>query len=100
VVAVTGDWSLEDWEKAILDFHAEHPLEGYRRLAFMMLDTDVVTVSLSNVYRVLGDIDMPRMDGIQLVGQGKGDIRPRRYSPAPRASCPPKSSGRRDKETQ
>ena len=65
------DWWLEDGEKAILDFHAEHPLEGYRRLAFMMLDTDVVTVSLSNVYRVLSDIDMPRMDGIQLVGQRK-----------------------------
>jgi len=59
VVAVTGDWWLEDWEKAIFDFHAEHPLKGYRRLAFMMLDTDVVTVSPSNVYRVLSDNDIP-----------------------------------------
>jgi len=93
VVAVTGDWWLEDWEnKAILDFHAEHPLEGYRRLAFMMLDADVVAVSPSNIYRVLSDIDMPRMDGIQLVGQGKGDIRPRRCWRASRASCPPTSS--------
>jgi len=41
-------------------------------MAFMMLDADVVAVSPSNVYRVLSDIDMPRMDGIQLVGQGKG----------------------------
>ena len=38
---------------AILDFHAGHPLEGYRRLAFMMLDADVVAVSPSSVYRVL-----------------------------------------------
>ena len=41
----------------------------------MMLDTDVVTVSLSNVYRVLGDIDMSRMDGIQLVAHIKQDAR-------------------------
>ena len=75
MVAVTGDWWLEDWEKAILDFHAEHPLEGYRRLAFMMLDADVVAVSPSNVYRVLSDIDMPRMDGIQLVAHIKQDPR-------------------------
>jgi CheY-like chemotaxis protein len=69
------------------------PLESHRRMAFMMLDTDVVTVSLSNVYRVLSDIDMPRMDGIQLVGQGR-DIRPRRCWLVSRASCPPTSSHR------
>jgi putative transposase len=51
---IPRDWWLEDWEKkAILDYHAEHPLEGYRRLAFMMLDADVVAVSPSSVYRVL-----------------------------------------------
>ena len=51
---VPRDWWLEDWEKtAILDFHAGHPLEGYRRLAFMMLDANVVAVSPSSVYRVL-----------------------------------------------
>jgi len=38
---------------AILDFHEQHPLEGYRRLTFMMLDQDVVAVSPSSVYRVL-----------------------------------------------
>ncbi len=48
------DWWLEDWEKtAIVDYHASHPLDGYRRLAFMMLDDDVVAVSPSSVYRVL-----------------------------------------------
>lgn len=45
---------LEDGEKqAILDFHARYPLEGYRRLTYMMLDADVVAVSPSSVYRVL-----------------------------------------------
>ncbi len=45
---------LEPWEKrAILDFERQYTLEGYRRLAFMMLDRDIVAVSPSSVYRVL-----------------------------------------------
>jgi len=63
-VAVTGDWWLEDWEKAILDFHAEHPLEVYRRLAFMMLDADVVAVSPSKGLPGAQRHRHPRMDGI------------------------------------
>ncbi len=51
---VPRDWWLEEWEKqAMLDYHASHPLDGYRRLAFMMLDDDIVAVSPSSVYRVL-----------------------------------------------
>jgi putative transposase len=51
---VPRDHWLEDWERqAILDFHERYPLEGYRRLAFMMLDQDIVAVSPSSVYRVL-----------------------------------------------
>jgi putative transposase len=53
---VPRDHWLEDWEKrVILDFETAHPVEGYRRLAFMMLDGDVVAVSPSSVYRVLRD---------------------------------------------
>jgi len=51
---IPRDHWLEDWEKrAIIAFHQQHPLEGYRRLTYMMLDTDVVAVSASSVYRVL-----------------------------------------------
>lgn len=51
---VPRDGWLENWEKqAILDYHDRHPLEGYRCLAYMMLDDDVVAVSPSSVYRVL-----------------------------------------------
>ncbi len=41
-------------EAAIIDFHLKNPLEGYRRLTFMMLDADIVAVSPSSVWRVLG----------------------------------------------
>jgi hypothetical protein len=52
---VPRDFWLEPWEKtAIIDFHLKNPLEGYRRLTFMMLDQDIVAVSPSSVWRVLG----------------------------------------------
>ena len=48
------DFWLEKWEKeAIVGFHLKNPLEGYRRLTFMMLDHDVVAVSPASVWRVL-----------------------------------------------
>jgi putative transposase len=51
---VPRDHWIEDWERqAILDFHDRFPLEGYRRLTFMMLDLDVVAISPATVYRVL-----------------------------------------------
>jgi putative transposase len=43
---IPRDFWLEQWEKeAIIHFHLKNPLEGYRRLTFMMLDADVVAVS-------------------------------------------------------
>ncbi len=51
---VPRDHWLEEWEKkAIIDFYYQYPLEGYRRLCFMMLDRDLVAVSPTSVYRVL-----------------------------------------------
>jgi transposase InsO family protein len=51
---VPRDFWLEQWEKqAVLDFQEKYPLEGYRRLTFMMLDAEVVAVSPSSVWRVL-----------------------------------------------
>lgn len=52
--SVPRDFWLEEWEKqAIVEFFDRHPLDGYRRLAFMMLDADVVAASPATVYRVL-----------------------------------------------
>jgi putative transposase len=51
---IPRDFWLEPWERqAILDFQAKFPLEGYRRLTFMMLDANVVAVSPASVWRVL-----------------------------------------------
>jgi hypothetical protein len=63
--SIPRDFWMEDWEKrAILDFHHANPLEGYRRLTFMMLDADVVALSPSSVYRVLREAGvMDRFNG-------------------------------------
>jgi transposase InsO family protein len=51
---VPRDRWLLDWEtKAIIDYHDQNPLEGYRRLTFMMLDANIAAASPSSVYRVL-----------------------------------------------
>ena len=51
---IPRDRWLLPWERdAIIGFFCDHPLDGYRRLAFMMLDRDVVAASPSSVYRVL-----------------------------------------------
>lgn len=43
---IPRDFWLEPWEKdAIIRYHLEHPLDGYRRLTFMMLDDNVVAVA-------------------------------------------------------
>jgi putative transposase len=46
-------WLTADERQAILDFERQYPLEGYRRLAFMMIDADIVAASPTSVYRVL-----------------------------------------------
>jgi transposase InsO family protein len=51
---VPRDHWIEEWERdRIIDFYTRHPLDGYRRLTFMMLDAAVVAVSPSTTYRVL-----------------------------------------------
>jgi putative transposase len=51
---IPRDHWLEDWEKqAIIQFHFDHPLNGYRRLTYMMMDANIVATSPGTVYNVL-----------------------------------------------
>lgn len=80
---IPRDFWLEDWEKqAIINFFLSHPDEGYRRLAFMMIDADVVAVSPSSVYRVLSAEGLLRKwkPGSSSKGDGfKGPSRPHEH---------------------
>ncbi len=74
---VPRDHWLEEAEKrAIVDFHREYPLEGYRRLAFMMLDRDIVAASPSSVYRVLRDAGLLRRWNNKPGRKGTGFVQP------------------------
>ena len=46
-------WLTDAERRAILEYYREHPGEGYRRLAYLMLDANVVAASPASVYRVL-----------------------------------------------
>ena len=69
-------WLEPEEKKAILDFHALYPLEGYRRLAFMMLDADVAACSSSSVYRVLKDAGLLERHNLKPSSKGKGFVQP------------------------
>jgi putative transposase len=46
-------WLAEEEKANIIDFHKKYPLEGYRRLTYMMMDADVAYASPASVWRVL-----------------------------------------------
>jgi putative transposase len=43
---------------AVLAYALAHPKDGYRRLAWQMIDADVAYLSPSSVYRILRDADL------------------------------------------
>ena len=80
---IPRDFWLEDWEKqAIIAFHLKNPREGYRRLAFMMLDADIVAVSPASVWRVLNRAGLLRKWNGKPSKKGTGFEQP----PQPRGS--------------
>jgi transposase InsO family protein len=65
-------------KKAIVDFHTLYPVEGYRRLTFMMLDANVVACSPSSVYRVLNDAGLLERHHGKPASKGRGFVQPLR----------------------
>jgi transposase InsO family protein len=74
---IPRDFWLEDWEKqAIISYFHDHPLEGYRRLCFMMLDENITAVSPTTVWRVLHDAGLLRRWGHNPSRKGTGFAQP------------------------
>src|SRR5262249_53173447 len=71
-------WVDEAEKQAIVAFHERHPLEGYRRLTFMMLEADVVAASPSSVYRLLKAAGVLERHNVQPSVKGKGFVQPLR----------------------
>lgn len=57
-VAPGYDRILPDERNAVLRYALAHPQDGYRRLAWQMVDANVAYLSPSSVYRVLHDADL------------------------------------------
>lgn len=77
--SVPRDHWLEPEEKrAIVRFHDEHPGDGYRRLAFLMIDRDVAYASPATVYRVLRDAGRLRRWARPASKKGRGFQQPDR----------------------
>lgn len=69
-------WLLPQEKQAIIHFHETHPLEGYRRLCFMMLDDNVAACSPSSVYRVLSEAGLMDRWNKKPSKKGTGFVQP------------------------
>ncbi len=50
--------ALPEEKSAVIDYALAHPKDGYRRLAWQMVDEDVAFLSPSSVYRILNAADL------------------------------------------
>lgn len=74
---IPRDFWLEDWERqAIIGFYHNNPLEGYRRLTFMMLDQDIVAVSPASTWRVLSKAGLLEKWNKKISKKGTGFVQP------------------------
>jgi len=74
---IPRDFWLEEWEReAIIKFALDNPLEGYRRLTFMMLDRDIVAVSPSSTWRILSKAGLLQKWNRKKSLKGTGFVQP------------------------
>lgn len=69
-------WITPQERAAIIDFARQYPLEGYRRLTFMMLDGDVAAVSPSSTYRILKEAGLLAPWNAKASKKGTGFVQP------------------------
>jgi len=69
-------WLLDEEKTAITNYAKQYPLQGYRRLTFMMLDENVAAASPSSVYRVLKAADLLMAQEGKPSKKGTGFVQP------------------------
>ena len=76
---IPRDLWLLDWEReAIIGYFIQHPDEGYRRLTYLMMDTDIMAVSPSTVYRTLKEEGLLGRRDVKPSKKGTGFVQPLR----------------------
>ena len=69
-------WLTDEEKRKIIAFNYDHPLEGYRRLTYMMLDQDVVACSPTSVWRVLHQAGLLARVNSKPSRKGTGFVQP------------------------
>jgi putative transposase len=69
-------WLTDEEKLRICNFARSHPLEGYRRMTFMMLDADVAACSPASVYRVLKKTGLLAGSTPNVTKKGTGYVQP------------------------
>jgi transposase InsO family protein len=69
-------WLTDDEKQRVCAFARQHPLEGYRRMTFMMLDANVVACSPASVYRVLKSAGLLAGQTPKSTKKGTGFVQP------------------------
>lgn len=69
-------WLTDSERQAIIDYYDDNPLEGYRRLCYMMIDADIAAVSPSSVYRVLSNAGLLSKFNGKKSKKGTGFVQP------------------------
>ncbi len=74
---IPRDFWLTDFERqAIIAYYHDNPLEGYRRLCYMMIDADIAAVSPSSVYRILSNAGLLNKFNGKKSKKGTGFVQP------------------------
>ncbi len=69
-------WLTDDESARICNFARQNPTEGYRRMAFMMIDADVAACSPASVYRVLKKAGLLAGQAPNVTRKGTGFVQP------------------------
>jgi len=75
---IPRDHWVQDWEKQkIMEFYRDHEKDGYRRVSYMMLDQNIVSVSPATTYRVLANAGLlRRWNEAKSSSKGDGFVQP------------------------
>ncbi len=71
-------WTTPEEQRAVIEYHDNHPGNGYRRLTYMMMDEDVVALSPTTVYRILKRAGKLWRPPVVSSRRGKGFAQPHR----------------------
>jgi transposase InsO family protein len=69
-------WLTDEEKRRVCNFARANPLEGYRRMTFMMLDADVAACSPASVYRVLKKAGLLAGPTPNVTKKGTGFVQP------------------------